>query len=157
MKKLANVLYVTSPDSILGLEDEALTIKREDQPTKKLPLLNLQGIVCFNYVGVSPFLMGECVKRNIGLTFLTPNGRFWRGSMAQFRQCAPEKQYATSEDPENSLKIAKTASSEKSTTNARCFSAQGATTPAADTAQFDTIIQELKELLKHHSPGYHKS
>ena len=71
MKKLGNVLYLTSPDAFLGLEDEALVIKKEDQPTKKLPLLNLEGIVCFNYTGVSPFLMGACVQRNIS-NFLTP-------------------------------------------------------------------------------------
>jgi CRISPR-associated protein Cas1 len=42
----------------------------------RLPLHNLENIVCFNYLGVSPALMGACAERNIGLCFLKPNGRF---------------------------------------------------------------------------------
>ena len=42
----------------------------------RLPLHNLEIIVCFNYLGASPALMGACAERNIGLCFLTPNGRF---------------------------------------------------------------------------------
>lgn len=151
MRKLANVLYVTSPDSILGLEDEALTIKREDQPTKKLPLLNLQGIVCFNYVGVSPFLMGECVKRNIGLTFLTPNGRFLArvNGPVSGNVLLRKKQYATSEDPEMSLQIAKNCVIGKIYNQRKVLQrARRDHALLLDTAQFDTIIQELKELLK---------
>jgi CRISPR-associated protein Cas1 len=76
MKHLANVLYITSSDAYMSLDGETIVIKKEENPSTRLPLHNLENIVCFNYQGVSPALMGACVERNIGLCFLTPNGRF---------------------------------------------------------------------------------
>lgn len=76
MKKIGNVLYVTVPEAYLALEGEAIVISVEEKPKTKLPLHNLDAIVCFTYIGVSPALMGACVERKISLTFLTPNGRF---------------------------------------------------------------------------------
>ncbi len=76
MKQLANVLYITSADTYLSLDGENVVIKKEEHTSTRLPLHNLENIVCFNYQGVSPALMGACSDRNIGLCFLTPNGRF---------------------------------------------------------------------------------
>lgn len=76
MKHLANVLYITSPDAYLSLDGETIVIKKDENVSTRLPLHNLENIVCFNYQGVSPALMGACVERNVGLCFLTPNGRF---------------------------------------------------------------------------------
>jgi CRISPR-associated protein Cas1 len=76
MKKLANVLYVTVPEAYLSLDGENVVIKKDESVSMRLPLHNLENIVCFNYVGVSPALMGACAERNVGLCFLTPNGRF---------------------------------------------------------------------------------
>lgn len=76
MRKLGNVLYVMTPESYLTLDGETIVIRKEEGLSVRLPLHNLQGIVCFNYPGVSPALMGACVERNISLIFLQPNGRF---------------------------------------------------------------------------------
>lgn len=76
MKHLGNVLYVTTPEAYLSLDGENVVIKKEEQTSTRLPLHNLENIVCFNYLGVSPALMGACAERNIGLCFLTPHGRF---------------------------------------------------------------------------------
>jgi CRISPR-associated protein Cas1 len=76
MKKLGNTLYVTTPQAYLSLEGETVVIKKEEKVAMRLPLHNLENIVCFNYPGVSPALMGACAERNIGLSFLKPNGRF---------------------------------------------------------------------------------
>lgn len=76
MKKLANVLYVTVPEAYLSLEGETVVIKKEESVSMRLPLHNLENIVCFNYLGVSPALMGACSERNVGLSFLSPYGRF---------------------------------------------------------------------------------
>jgi CRISPR-associated protein Cas1 len=76
MKKLGNVLYVTTPQAYLSLEGETVVVKKEEKQSTRLPLHNLEAIVCFNYPGVSPALMGACAERNIGLTFLKPAGRF---------------------------------------------------------------------------------
>ncbi|MCC9078490.1 type I-C CRISPR-associated endonuclease Cas1c [Litorilinea aerophila] len=76
MKKLGNILYVTTPEAYLSLDGENVVVKRDDTTAMRLPLHNLENIVCFNYPGVSPALMGACAERNIGLCFLRPNGRF---------------------------------------------------------------------------------
>jgi CRISPR-associated protein Cas1 len=76
MKKLGNVLYVTSPEAYLSLNGENLVVKKEEGISMRLPLHNLENIVCFNYPGISPALMGACVARDIGLSFLKPSGRF---------------------------------------------------------------------------------
>lgn len=76
MKRLNNVLYITTPDSYLSLDGETIVVRKDEHASMRLPLHNLENIVCFNYQGVSPALMGACVERNIGLTFLDPNGRF---------------------------------------------------------------------------------
>jgi CRISPR-associated protein Cas1 len=80
MKKLGNVLYITTPQAYLALDGETVVVKKEDKKEKKqttrLPLHNLEAIVCFNYPGISPALMGACAERDIGLSFLKPGGRF---------------------------------------------------------------------------------
>lgn len=76
MKKLGNVLYVTTPESFLALDGENVLVKKDDRVSVRLPLHNLESIVCFNYPGISPALMGACAERQIGLSFLKPSGRF---------------------------------------------------------------------------------
>lgn len=76
MKKLGNILYITTPEAYLFLDGENLVVKKEETTAMRLPLHNLENIVCFNYPGVSPALMGACAERNIGLCFLKPSGRF---------------------------------------------------------------------------------
>ena len=76
MKKLGNVLYITTPQAYVSLEGETVVVKKEEKQSTRLPLHNLEAIVCFNYPGVSPALMGACAERNIGLSFLKPGGRF---------------------------------------------------------------------------------
>lgn len=70
MKNLANVLYVTTPEAYLSLDGENVVVKKDDNTSMRLPLHNLENIVCFNYPGVSPALMGASAERNIGLCFL---------------------------------------------------------------------------------------
>lgn len=108
MKKLLNVLYVTVPDTYLSLEGETIVIKREESIAMRLPLHNLENIVCFNYMGTSPALMGACAERGIGLNFLTPRGRFLArvSGKIQGNVLLRKKQYAVSENEKESVKIA---------------------------------------------------
>ena len=89
MKKLLNVLYVTAKDAYLALEGENVLIKKEDAVAMRMPLHNLEQIICFGYSGASPALMGACAEHNIGLCFLTPHGRYLAQHHRQGeRQCA---------------------------------------------------------------------
>jgi len=76
MKNLRNNLYVTIPEAYLSLEGENVLVKKAEDLVMRLPLHNLENIICFNYPGISPALMGACTARDIGLAFLTPGGRF---------------------------------------------------------------------------------
>ena len=76
MKKLLNVLYVSTQGAYLSLEGETVLISVISEKKGQLPLLNLQGIICFGNVLCSPFLLGACAERGIAVSFLSANGRF---------------------------------------------------------------------------------
>ncbi|PWH19142.1 MAG: subtype I-C CRISPR-associated endonuclease Cas1 [Anaerolineae bacterium] len=109
MKRLANVLYITTPETYLSLEGENIVIKKDESTSTHIPLHNLENIVCFNWQGVSPALMGACAERQIGLCFLTPYGRFLArvSGKVQGNVLLRKKQYFLSEDREQALQIAK--------------------------------------------------
>ena len=108
MIKLANVLYVTTPEAYLSLDGENVVVKKDENTSMRLPLHNLENIVCFNYPGASPGLMGACAERNVGLCFLTPNGRFLARITGKVKGnvLLRKKQYDVSEKKDESLPIA---------------------------------------------------
>jgi CRISPR-associated protein Cas1 len=108
MKKLGNVLYVTLPEAYLSLDGENVVVKKEEMVSMRLPLHNLENIVCFNYLGASPALMGACADRNVGLCFLAPNGRFQARISGKVKGnvLLRKKQYHVSEKNEESQPIA---------------------------------------------------
>lgn len=109
MRKLLNTLFVTSEDSYLALENENVLVLGEEEHRGQFPLILLEEIVSFSRRGASPALMGECAKRGIQLSFMTPNGRFLarvtganNGNVLLRRQ-----QYRIADDPAGSCKIAR--------------------------------------------------
>lgn len=76
MKRLGNTLYVLTSDAYLSLEGETIVIQQEGKRLGQLPLHNLESIVYFGRKGVSPFLLGACAQRGIGLSFYSGHGRF---------------------------------------------------------------------------------
>jgi len=108
MKKLLNVLYVTAPNTYLSLDGENIVIMKKEDVAMRLPLHNLENIICFGYSGASPALMGACAERNIGLCFLTPHGRFLARVIGKVKGnvLLRKKQYFISEDNDESVKIA---------------------------------------------------
>lgn len=76
MKKLLNTLYVSDENAYLSCDGDTVVCKSEGKQELKLPLLNLESICCFSYIGCSPALMGKCVERGVALSFFTPGGKF---------------------------------------------------------------------------------
>lgn len=76
MRRLLNTLYVTMPDSYLACDGENVLIKIKDETKFRVPVHNLEGIVCFNYAGASPKLMHLCCERGVALSFLSEYGKF---------------------------------------------------------------------------------
>jgi len=109
LKKLLNTLYVTSPDSYLSLDGENVVILEKEEELGRIPLHNLEAIVCFGYRGISPALMGGCAMRDISLCFMTPQGKFLARVTGGVRGnvILRKKQYEASENAEFSLGVAK--------------------------------------------------
>lgn len=76
MKPLLNTLYVLTPDTYLRKERENVVILREEKEIFRIPIINLESIVCFNYMGASPGVMKLCVDHGVSLCFLSPQGRY---------------------------------------------------------------------------------
>ncbi|HOU00037.1 MAG TPA: type I-C CRISPR-associated endonuclease Cas1c [Anaerolineaceae bacterium] len=108
MKILSNVLYITSAEAYLSLDGENVVIKKDEHTSTRLPLHNLENIVCFNWQGASPALMGACAERGIGLTFLSPNGRFLGRVIGRVHGnvLLRKKQYFVSEEENQCVPIA---------------------------------------------------
>ena len=76
MKKHLNTLFVTTQGAYLAKDGETVAVRIDGEVALRVPLHTLGAIACFGNVGCSPFLMGFCGERNVGLSFLTENGRF---------------------------------------------------------------------------------
>ncbi|MCE5173524.1 type I-C CRISPR-associated endonuclease Cas1c [Paenibacillus profundus] len=76
MRKLLNVLYVTSPKAYIKRDGENIVIFNEQTETFRIPAHNLEGIVTFGYMGASPGAMHLCTEKGIALSFLKENGEF---------------------------------------------------------------------------------
>ena len=76
MRKLLNTIYITNEQMYLTLDGENLVCKLDKEEKLRIPFDNIENIVCFNYVGCSPALMGKCVSNTIPINFVSPQGKF---------------------------------------------------------------------------------
>jgi CRISPR-associated protein Cas1 len=76
MKKHLNTLFVTTQGAYLAKDGETVAVRIEGETVLRVPVHTLESIVCFGNVGCSPFLMGLCGERKVGLSFLNENGKF---------------------------------------------------------------------------------
>lgn len=109
MRKLLNVLYVTSEDAYLSLDGENVVVNREKQEIGRFPLHNLSGIFSFTYAGASPALMGACGRKGIDLTFCSPTGRFLARTVGEENGnvLLRREQYRIADDQRRSCQIAR--------------------------------------------------
>lgn len=109
MRKLLNTVFITTPNLYLRLDGANLVVWDDKKQMGRIPLHNLEGIITNNYVGMSPALMGECMNRNIAISFLNSTGKL------QCRVLGPtfgnvllrKSQYLKSESEFDSLAISK--------------------------------------------------
>lgn len=109
MKPLLNTLFVTSEDLYLTLDGENVVANRGKEMVARYPLHTLQNIVSFSYAGASPALMGACAKRDVGLAFCSPRGRFLArvGGESRGNVLLRRTQYRAADDPAQSCRIAR--------------------------------------------------
>ena len=109
MRQLLNTLFVTSEDIYLSLDGENIVANRGGEAVARYPLHTLQSVVSFSYAGASPALMGECAKREIGLAFCSPRGKFLArvSGETQGNVLLRRMQYRVADDPSQSCRIAR--------------------------------------------------
>lgn len=108
MRRLLNTLYVTMPDSYLACDGENVVIKVKDETKFRIPVHNLESIICFGFAGASPKLMYLCSERGVALSFLTEYGKFMgrvTGSISG-NVLLRRAQYRWADDPAISVRLA---------------------------------------------------
>ncbi len=109
MKKLLNTLYVTTQGAYLSREGETVQVRVEKETRLQVPIHTLAGIVCFGQVSCSPFLLGLCAERGVGVSFLTEYGRFLarvQGPVSG-NVLLRREQYRWADDPDRSADMAR--------------------------------------------------
>jgi CRISPR-associated protein Cas1 len=76
MKPYLNTLYVTTQGAYLCKDGLNVVVRADHEERLRLPMHTLSGIVCFGQVSCSPDLMHFCAKSDVGVSFLSENGRF---------------------------------------------------------------------------------
>lgn len=76
MKKLLNTLFITKQETYLHKERETIVVKQHGEKLAQFPIHNIGHLFCFGNVSVSPFLMGFCAEKDVGLSFFTEYGKF---------------------------------------------------------------------------------
>lgn len=109
MRKLLNTLYVTTPESYISKDGLNIVVSVKGQEIFRVPALNIEGIVTFGYMGVSPGLMHLCAESGIALTFLSPSGRFISRVQGPIKGnvLLRKQQYKTSDCEVDSLHISR--------------------------------------------------
>ena len=109
MRRLLNTLYVTQPDAYLSCDGENVLVRIDNETRFRMPIHNLEGIVCFGFAGASPGLMYLCCERGVTLSFLTSYGKFMgrvTGSVSG-NVLLRRTQYPWADNPEICLNISR--------------------------------------------------
>lgn len=109
MRKLLNTLYVTTPESYLSKDGENIVVSVNQQEVFRISVINVEAVVTFGYMGASPGVMKLCAEKGIGLTFLTPSGRFISRIQGQVHGnvLLRKAQYILADSDERSTEIAR--------------------------------------------------
>ena len=109
MRKLLNTLYVNTQDSYLSKDGENVVVKSGDEEIFRIPIHNLEDIVCFGYMGASPHIMQLCSENNVGLSYISPQGKFLARVSGKTRGnvLLRRTQYRIADDESASLQIAR--------------------------------------------------
>lgn len=102
MKRLLNNLYVFTENSYLSKQGETICVHIGGEEKTRVPIHNLEAVLCFANTTVSTPLLAFCGEKGIGLSFFNEQGKFYgrlegpvRGNvllrMAQYREAQNEK------------------------------------------------------------------
>jgi CRISPR-associated protein Cas1 len=152
MRKLLNMLYVTSPEARLLKDGETIIISVDEQKKLQLPVHTLEGIVCFGYTGASPALMNLCAERGVSLSFHNEYGKFLARIQgpAQGNVLLRKEQYRVADNEQKCLQISKNIIMAK-IINSRSVLQRALRDHGSEinTAKVENIIEKLKYALEN--------
>jgi CRISPR-associated protein Cas1 len=109
MKRHLNTLFVTTEGSYLAKDGAAVQVRFEKKTVLRVPLHNLDGIVCFGRVGFSSQLAAACAESGVSISLMSPYGKF-RAAVVGFSPgnvLLRREQYRVADDPAATGKIAR--------------------------------------------------
>ena len=100
MRRLLNTLYVTSQGGYLFRDGDSIVVRTDAEEKIRVPSLNLENLVCFGNVSVTSPVLALCAERNIGVSFLSDQGRFLARSTGKINGnvMLRRKQYQVADD-----------------------------------------------------------
>ena len=107
--ELLNTLYVTTQRAYLHLDHDTVRVELERETILRVPLLHLEGLVCFGNVPVSPGLIQRCGEDGRAIVWLDRNGHF-KGRLtgrAGGNVMLRRAQHEALSDPERTIEIAR--------------------------------------------------
>lgn len=109
MRKLLNTLYVTTPEAYLSKDGLNVVVSQDKEEIFRIPIVNIEGIVTFGYMGASPGLMKLCVDHGVSLVFLTPSGHYICRIQGEVKGnvLLRQRQYEMSKDENLSLHLSR--------------------------------------------------
>jgi CRISPR-associated protein Cas1 len=109
VKKHLNTLYITSDDAYLSKERETFVVEIDKKKVFQAPIHSIENIVCFGFKPLTPALMAFCAENNVGVSFLSENGKFLARvyGAQQGNVLLRKAQYAIADNEFESLKLAR--------------------------------------------------
>jgi len=153
MKPLLNTLYVTTPNAYIRREGETVAVVLDREELIRVPLHNLESIVCFGPTTCSTPLMEACSRRNVSLAFFSDSGRFYGRVQGRIHGniLLRKQQYHASGDPEVRTAVARTIVLAKSA-NSRSVLLRGARQPGKFPAAAK-MLQDAARTIAALTPG----
>jgi CRISP-associated protein Cas1 len=107
MKRFLNTLFVMTQKSYLKKEGDTVVVKAGGEVKLRVPLISLQGIVCFGNVTASPELMGHASESGVSISFLSQFGKFLARVQGPVAGNVPlrKAQYRMSDDKEKTATV----------------------------------------------------
>jgi len=108
MKKLIKTVFITTPEA-MTLDGDSLVVTLDDKEIGRGFLRNIEAICYYGYKPVRPALMEACVKHDVRLNILHPDGQFISSIVgATFESSLiRRKQYQAAVDPQMNMEIAR--------------------------------------------------
>jgi CRISPR-associated protein Cas1 len=76
MRRLLNTLYITTPNAYLSKDSLNLVVSVDQKEIFRIPIHNIESIVYFGYLGMSPGAIKLCTDNNVSVVFLSPSGAY---------------------------------------------------------------------------------